>query len=462
MTLLRVKRSHFAEIAFLALAAIILLSVGASALTIISPTEGAKVREKVKIVIPRSAVPTDGFVTISVDGKFRASAALPEEMRNDANGAAPASPYYTYIWDTKAPVQSVNSTEAPIILKDGKHDVEVQVHDAIGRRVGISKVSVNVQNKPAIPNPAPPFKLYYKFHLGDQTVYRCRIDGEILDNLGQPLLSGVSAVKTDYDVIQTIEEARKDGTALVRYKIGPDATALLYGNQIPMIGANGTSPSIYKLIDNRGKVLQSDLIRKTNTTITDIMAGLPTKPVQVGETWTSNFRLKIEGFGDAVPYQMNNRFDSVEWEGGRECAKIISDMTALGKIQILPGAESNDEQTPIKGTGVFYFAYKTGKLIRASATLESNLSIDQATLTNLQQGTIGQSGSEYSPSPYMSEDLNESGEYGSSTGSRRPKMKSRAPTVPVYGPDGATIGATATQDKMTVKLRLNWSLDIKK
>jgi hypothetical protein len=62
----------------------------------------------------------------------------------------------------------------------------------------------------------------------------------------------------------------------------------------------------------------------------------------------------------------------------------------------------------------------------------------------------------------MSEDLNESGDYGSSTGSRRPKMKSRAPTVPVYGPDGATVGTTATQDKMTVKLRLNWSLDIKK
>jgi hypothetical protein len=435
-----------------------MLSGKASALAVISPTEGSAVRERVKIVIPRSAVPADGFVSISIDGKFRAAAAMPEEIKNPKNASTAKSPYYTYIWDTKAPVLDSKSGTDQVILGDGKHEVEVMVHDHNAKALESSKVNIRLANKVARPINAPPIKLYYKYHLGEQTVYRCKVDGEILDNLGQPLLSGVSAIKAEFDVIQTIEDIRSNGNALVRYKIGKDALIQLYGKTMAVPEASLDYPSIYKEIDKYGRVVQANIIRKTNTKITDVMPRFPGRSVQVGDSWPSEFRIKLEGIGGLVPLQMTNVLDSIEWESGRECAKIKSSFTSTGKINIIPGDKSDDQQAPAKGTALFYFAYNSGKLLKATATMEADMSIDPGALNSLQQSTS--SGGEAAANPY---DPNTSEVFSDSEGyedsGRRQRVRKPAATAQVYGP-GGMINQQA--EKTTVKVKLNWSLDFKK
>src|SRR5438874_6909855 len=41
-------------------------------LVVASPKDGARVRERVKVIVPPSSVPKDGFVAVYVDGQFKA------------------------------------------------------------------------------------------------------------------------------------------------------------------------------------------------------------------------------------------------------------------------------------------------------------------------------------------------------------------------------------------------------
>lgn len=461
MTLFRVRRSQLLETSILAVAVLMALGVRTSALTVLSPTESSTVREKVRIVIPRTAVPTDGFVAINIDGKFRVAAALPEEVKNPGHSD---SPYYTYIWDTKAPVLSPGPSAEPVKLGDGKHEIEVQIHNSLGKKTDFAKLNVLLKNKVSLPTPPPAIKLYYRYRVGDLSVYHIKVDGDVQDNQGQPYLSGIALLKAEFDVIQSVEDVFPDGSALVRYRLGPDSTAQYLGQPISLEQTPGTAFSVYKEISKFGRVLQKDVIRKSSTTVTDVLPMLPGKAVQLGEGWPSTFKIKIEGINNSGPvgFTLTNVLDSIEWESGRECAKIESTMTSTGKLNVLPSGDGSDDQTPAKGTGTFFIAYKTGRLIKAFATIEATAAIDQATLTGLQQGSLTpNTGTPGGASPYglppALAGVQKQYQDALDTAMDPDSEIQRQKKAPVYSAPG-----TEAAPKTTVRVRLNWSLDFKK
>src|SRR5437016_3062603 len=62
--------------------------------TIRRPPDGATVREKVRIEIPRAGIRPGGFVAFYIDDKFQMA------LAPDENAASLTRPF-TYLWDTK-------------------------------------------------------------------------------------------------------------------------------------------------------------------------------------------------------------------------------------------------------------------------------------------------------------------------------------------------------------------------
>jgi hypothetical protein len=245
-----------------------------------------------------------------------------------------------------------------------------------------------------------------------------------------------------------------------QFKIGKDPLILVYGKPMAVPEAQAGFPSIYKEIDKFGKVLQNNIVRKTTATLTDVLPRLPGRPIQVGESWQSDFRVKVVGIGDMIPFQIQNTLDSVEWESGKECAKIQATMTSLGKMNLIPGdRQSTGEQSPTKGTATFFFAYTTGKLIKANAVMETAMSMDPATLNGLQQSATGDGYASPYEAPSSETLSDDEGYYDRASTRPRKGAKRPSATVQVYGPDGATTNPQV--DKTSVKVRLNWSLELK-
>src|SRR5438270_461110 len=69
-------------------------------LTIASPKDNASVKETVRVLVPKTAVQEDGFVSVYVDGRFRAAVAPPLVWpglfpRRAPRGAAPRPPAWS-------------------------------------------------------------------------------------------------------------------------------------------------------------------------------------------------------------------------------------------------------------------------------------------------------------------------------------------------------------------------------
>src|SRR5690348_14754916 len=60
--------------------------------TIRRPPDGATVREKVRVEIPRASIPPGGFVAVYVDGKFEVAVPPPENS---------SARDFSWVWDTK-------------------------------------------------------------------------------------------------------------------------------------------------------------------------------------------------------------------------------------------------------------------------------------------------------------------------------------------------------------------------
>src|SRR5438874_7764912 len=98
-------------------------------LVVTSPKDGAQVRERVKVVVPASAVPAEGFVAVYVDGQFKAAVAPPPADDQATPGSPSAPSPIVYVWDTKAPSTDPMLTAAQKVAQDGPHGRYVRSYD---------------------------------------------------------------------------------------------------------------------------------------------------------------------------------------------------------------------------------------------------------------------------------------------------------------------------------------------
>ncbi|MEN6520649.1 MAG: hypothetical protein ABFD46_05795 [Armatimonadota bacterium] len=380
---------HSITIAVVLLGSVLFTAASALALTIASPTEGRLVRDKVPIVIPRYSLPAEvarsGFITIKVDGRFLAAvdATIPP-----VTGKAPLNPNIVYVWNTKRQINDATLPSDQRTYRDGKHVIVVEAftvsRSTISKDVAVESATVNVtlQNQVQRPNPAPPVSMKYHYYMGAENRYKVSTTCEILDATGYSLTGGQFPVVGEYDVVQMVEDIEPGGSALLRYKVDKNNAFTQVFGQVNLLGLSQRYQSIYKIIDVFGRVVDASVMsERSKVEVTDCLLSLPGYPIQVGDKWPTNIHMKLEGLSSYGKYKGTSVLEKLEWEGGYECAKIVSNISGSTTFYFL-GLGKMDE---IKAVNTAYFAYKPGKLLKDVTLVEFGAVMSNETLAALQQ-----------------------------------------------------------------------------
>lgn len=396
-----------------------LCASAASAQTLIKPVDGATVRETVRIAV--ADVAPGGYISVYVDKRFVGATA------GDANTSGKAAPV-VFPWDSKAPFDDItNGGTAGMIAKDGTHDLTVDIHGSNGDVTSTLRSTFILANKLPRTSVNDKTKLTYKFRTGGIAVYRVNVDSKMGGSSGDE--GGTSPIGATYKMIQTVEDARSDGTALLSYQVAAGASCRVLG-QIKMLNDGKASSSVYKEIDPFGQVIRRDgilqdnvLAKKGRRSLPTVLLQLPRKPVKVGETWSGVEKQEfgIQGIGDVVYLSSKCTLEDLEWENGQKCAKIKGAFSGAGR---LVANDKNPATTRVDGDGIFYFALNTGKLIKSRVTLTSYVNVDVSMVDS-----SSSSNSSAPPTPnYSTPDYGDDG-YG---GASRPSAPSQ-PSGPASG-----------------------------
>ena len=160
------------------------------------PQDGSRVREVVRIQMSRAALEGVKYLSLSVDGKFRAGIAVPERQTDEKGAPKPVSTDLVYaddqvvalLWNTKALVANPNDPAVLEGVEDGPHTLDIQAYDAANRPVGRETLTVEVENKGGIRAPADGVSLAYRFQLGEEVHYAQKTDVEYLGERKAPSL----------------------------------------------------------------------------------------------------------------------------------------------------------------------------------------------------------------------------------------------------------------------------------
>jgi len=326
---------------------------------LVSPADGQSVRGVVKFAVAKSDVPEGGFVSIYVDNQFIGASAV----QSSGN-----PPLLVYTWETKSYDESRPS------VKDGKHDLKINMHDASGTVADTITSTFILANKASMSSPNEKVKLLYKFASGATSTYRVSITSQSVSEYGRAI-SGTPPIRGDYRVIQRVEDAQPNGTALLSYAVDRDGVCYILG-QPNVINPGRRGSSVYKQMDSYGRVLQDNVLsRKGRPSIPDVLVELPRQPIKIGDSWTSQAGkvLRIEGAGQIFRLGSQNTLEDLEWENDQVCAKIKSTLSGVGRLL---SRDKNAAATQIKGEGVFYIALKTGKLVKSVITLSAKVDLD--------------------------------------------------------------------------------------
>ena len=332
--------------------------------TIVRPVEGARVREKVQVRVPLRSVPPEGFIGVSIDGKF-IEAVAPAVLKKDAEKG-----HLIYEWDTKA-------RNVP----DGKHTIELTLYGGSGERRVLARSAVNVIVENKIKIPADGIRLQYRWVPGRNFRYRVQVTAKDQTELKDTGLSPEENLLLD--VRFGVDLYTHDFTppfALIAWMPVPPAI-IFEGGQYEVITGENMAP-VYQEIATTGRVnyQASRLGESQQYDVYYVTAGdlpeLPPTKVKEGFRWMMTMvqydPLESGERGDpkvAARFPIPARIESFEWERGYKCAKIVCEFTGnlpgkfdMGAIRL--------EKPKVKVKRVIYFAYDLGQVVRMTTSVE--------------------------------------------------------------------------------------------
>ncbi len=355
--------------------------------TIRRPLDGATVREKVRVEIPRGSIKEGAFVAFFIDDKFVVAQApegdsKPKPPMRGGGSIMSAPPRkgpdlskqpFTYVWDTKSTKTS-----------DGEHKMRAVLFEPAPGTTGMNEagsaeVKVTVANR--IGDGPTTLQLRYKYREGESLDYArnssAKLKGGEQEGANGTGDTELGAVRSK--ITLGIEDSRpNEDVSLVRNKL-TSLHILTNGTEITATPEQ-LSESMYQEIDSRGKVsyetgaLTGFAEYANNGIPVDNVVGLPLlpqDPVAVGETWTqANQRLEIPGVPVALQPRVAivSKLEALEWEAGRPSAKIrqsyegeLPEPVRVGGMLITTPTVAYEK--------VIYFAYKSGIILRTTRTL---------------------------------------------------------------------------------------------
>lgn len=307
--------------------------------TIVRPVDGSKVREKVKIEVPRNSVPPGGYMGLFLNGKF-IEAVVP----------TPVGKFYDYTLDTKARG-----------LADGKSKIELVLYVDYNDQPKIidrSSVTVTIANKANIPIPKSGLKMRYRYQSGTELVY------SVEHRLG---LSSISAAQNrlggrasqlpldsqSFRLVYAVDNTYSDGDGLLRiYAQPPKGKSGIFlatdRNPSGLYWSSRQFGEQYMRVTNTGNEVfgsvpvsfplegtSQDPALTRELYYLEALPSLPTNAVHVGDVWQSRYQMdamqlnRIHDLTSLVsPLPVRSEFVGVEWEMGHPCAKVHQSITA--------------------------------------------------------------------------------------------------------------------------------------
>ena len=357
--------------------------------TIVRPSDGAKVRETVHVLIPKGSIPDGGYIGVFLGGKFLEATVPPLKGK-----------FYDYALNTKA--LGLPDTEPG---KPLKLELVLYVdYNEKSRIVDRTSVDISIGNQANIPVPSAGIKLRYTFVPGTRLVYRLEQKVSVspisdVDNSNggraAEFTADGEAIRVGYEVMNSYG----DGDGLLRVQPlpekGKDYALLTAGDQPQKKYFDYEMAPVYMRIHATGQEVFGSIPgyiplegSSGGGTYTDLLGSfplptLPTKPVHVGDSWQSQFQegvINLEKWHEVEsvvePFAARGEFVDTEWEGGHPCAKIKHSIeagtsTKEGKKLKAQGAAFSDDKISLEET--IWFAMDTHQVLR----VDRDISIDR-------------------------------------------------------------------------------------
>jgi hypothetical protein len=350
--------------------------------TIVRPADNSRVREKVRVLIPKGSIPSSGYVGFFLGGKFL-----------EATKPALKGKYHEYVLDTKG--RGLPDTEPGKPLK-----LEAVLYVDYGeqpRIVDRSSVDINIANKSSIRVPNSGIRLRYGFQPGQELVYQLQqrqVTSAITEQ--QNRLGGRAAeLPVEGEKIRmlyAVDNVYPDGDALLRMQPLPTkgkdyADLTVAGESAPKRYYNYEMAPLYMRVSGTGQQEWGSIPAyipmegsSGGGNRLDLFASfplpwLPTKAVRPGDAWQSRFQegaidlSKMNEVSSIVrTYPARGEFVGVEWESGHPCAKIKNTISSAqnsleSKKLAGQGADfAADRKVSISET--IWFALDTRKVIK--------------------------------------------------------------------------------------------------
>jgi len=365
----------------LALACVAGAAIAQAPFTIARPADNSRVREKVKVLIPKGSIPPGGYVGIFLNGKF-IEATVPPIVGK----------YYEYTLDTKG--RGISDTEPgkPIKLEAVLYvDYKEQP-----RIVDRSSVDINVGNKANIPVPNGGVKLRYNFRPGNEMIYTLeqRVSVSSITESQNQLGGKAAELPIEAEklrLLYAVDNQYGNGDGLLRIQPLPTkgkdyAVLTAAGDTGPKKYLDSEMAAIYMRVDPTGRQIFGSVpfyfpMEGTSGqgSLLDLYAdfplpSLPYKAVRPGDSWKSNFqqpKLDLENRGNTdnlvAKQPARGEFVGTEWEMGHPCAKIRNVIeqseksTAASELQ---KRGSNISKGKISITETIWFALDSKKVLK--------------------------------------------------------------------------------------------------
>jgi hypothetical protein len=393
------------------------------ALEITEPKDGAAVREKVKIVVPRGSVPPDGFAAIYIDGRFKLALSPPsQEEIDEAAGKKPAvkiDPNVVYIWDTKeALTQNTTAIAEDRFAKDGPHLIEIRTYKQDGEEAERARVQVMLKNALEVASNKP-VKLYYnKPPIGKSYVLEHTVNLQATTAAsgfgagaggfgGQGAFGGAGTFGgaggsglggseriTHLELSKYLVslEDWNQNTGLGFWRERRESPLSITVNGVKHIVRLDTSSRYYSLAPN-GTVTGSKVMEREGRVPIlnpiNVPVQRPGLSHRLNEPFTTNLRVHLGGYipGALTVDRVEAVIEGMEWQHGEQCARIKLTYLAGNARVNIRSVNLTDVAFEIEqGTSTIWFSEDTNRVIKAKHEITGNLVVD------ISQGGTGVAG----------------------------------------------------------------------
>lgn len=362
--------------------------------TIVRPADGSKVRENIRVMIPKNSLDEPGaYIGVFVNGKFL-EATVPPISGN----------YRIYTLDTKK--RKIDDGELKLEL------VKYVNYQDAPRIVDRSAITVTVGNQANVPVPASGVKLRYNFNPGRQLVYKVfeQVSTSTITGLDNSLGGTPAEIPVEdlsSRIMYAFDNRYGDGSALVRMQRLPDkgksyAVLLIAGESEPRQVDEMDMAPVYMRVSSTGRPnfgaippyfgFNNSGNGGSFVNVFNVwpLPVLPDKAVKPGSTWSAAYVMPSQPNAENLweanrvtqSFPARGEFVSAEWEMGHPCAKIRNSIAqgtrSLEGIQLeKAGRAFGDDKLSLEET--IWFALDTKTIIKRVRTIQidAKVKVDQ-------------------------------------------------------------------------------------